>query len=139
MAEHTPARVSDATPIGPDVDLAREDVRLADGTRLTDAVADEVVDHVRHTVGGPSLSGKAAQSPQIAFRRGLDRPRRRRLAAERATASCTAGTGRRARRPLLPRGGRRRGGGGDPRHPRALLGERVRVCRSADVPRWGPT
>lgn len=68
MAERTPPSVTDATPIGPDVDLDQEDVRLADGTRLTDAVADEVVDHVRRTVGRPSLSGKAAQSPQIAFR-----------------------------------------------------------------------
>ena len=68
MAERTPPRVTDTTPLGPDVDLDREDIRLADGTRLTDAVADEVVDHVRRTAGRPSLSGKAAQSPQIAFR-----------------------------------------------------------------------
>lgn len=68
MAERTPPRVTDATPIGPDVDLDREDIRLADGTRLTDAAADQVVDRVRRTAGRPSLSGKAAQSPQIAFR-----------------------------------------------------------------------
>jgi hypothetical protein len=68
MAERTPPRVTDATPLGPDVDLDREDVRLADGTRLTNAVAGDVVNHVRRTVGRPSLSGKAAQSPQIAFR-----------------------------------------------------------------------
>lgn len=68
MAERTAPRVSDATPIGPDVDLDREDIRLADGTRLAGAVADEVVDHARRTAGRPSLSGKAAQSPQIAFR-----------------------------------------------------------------------
>lgn len=68
MAERTPPRVTDATPIGPDADLDREDIWLADGTRLTDAVADEVVDPVRRTTGRPSLSGKAAQSPQIAFR-----------------------------------------------------------------------
>ena len=68
MAERTPPIVTDATPVGPDVDLDREDIRLADGTRLTDAVADEIVDNVRRTVGRPSLSGKAAQSPQIAFR-----------------------------------------------------------------------
>ena len=68
MAERTPPRVTDVTLIGPDVDLDREDIRLADGTRLTDAVADEVVDRVHRTVGRPSLSGKAAQSPQIAFR-----------------------------------------------------------------------
>ena len=68
MAERTPPRVTDATPVGPDVDLDREDIRLADGTRLTYDVADEVVDHVRRTVGRPSLSGTAARSPQIAFR-----------------------------------------------------------------------
>ncbi len=68
MSERTPPSVTDATPIGPDVDLDREVLRLADGTRLTDAVADEVGDYVRRTAGRPSLSGKAAQSPQIAFR-----------------------------------------------------------------------
>lgn len=67
-AERTPPRSTDATPTGPDVDLDREDIRLAHGTRLTNALADEVVDHVRRTIGRPSLSGKAAQSPQIAFR-----------------------------------------------------------------------
>lgn len=68
MAERRPPSVTDATPIGPDVVLDWEDIRLADGTRLIDAVADEVVDHVRRTVGRPSLSGEAAQSPQVAFR-----------------------------------------------------------------------
>lgn len=68
MAERTPPPVSNVTPIGPDVDLDREDIRLADGTRLTQTVADEIVDRVRRTVGRPSLSGRAAASPQIAFR-----------------------------------------------------------------------
>ncbi len=44
MAERTPPSVTDATRIGPDVDLDREDIRLANGIRLTDAVADEVVE-----------------------------------------------------------------------------------------------
>ena len=30
--------------IGPDVDLDREDVRLADGRRLTNTLADEIVE-----------------------------------------------------------------------------------------------
>lgn len=68
MSERTPPSVTNVTPIGPDVKLDGEVIRLADGTRLTDAVADEVVIHVRRTAGRPSLSGKAAQSPQIAFR-----------------------------------------------------------------------
>lgn len=56
------------TPIGPDVDLDREDIRLAERTRLTNEVADGIFDQVRRSSGRPSLSGKAAASPQIAFR-----------------------------------------------------------------------
>lgn len=41
---------------------------LTDGTRLTDEVADRIVDQVRRSSGRPSLSGEAAASPQIAFR-----------------------------------------------------------------------
>lgn len=68
MPERTPPRITADTPIGPDVDLDREDIRLADGTRLTQDVAEGIVDQVRRAVGRPSLSGKAAASPQIAFR-----------------------------------------------------------------------
>lgn len=68
MPEGTPPRVTDDTPIGPDVDVDDEDIRLVDGTRLTDEVADAIVDHVRRSAGRPSLSGEAAASPQIAFR-----------------------------------------------------------------------
>lgn len=60
--------VTTATPIGPDVDLEREDVRLADGTRLTPELAEQLVEEVRRGGGRPSLSGKATRSPQIAFR-----------------------------------------------------------------------
>ncbi len=63
----TPAVTTD-TPIGPDVDLDREDIRLADGTRLTPAVAEAIVEEARHGGGRPSLSGAPARSPQIAFR-----------------------------------------------------------------------
>jgi len=58
----------DNTPIGVDVDVDREDIRLANGTRLTNEVAEEIVEQVRRSSGRPSLSGKAAASPQIAFR-----------------------------------------------------------------------
>ncbi len=68
MPERTPPRITDDAPIGLDVDLDREDIRLADGTRLTQTVADGIVAEVRRTVGRPSLSGKAEASPQIAFR-----------------------------------------------------------------------
>ncbi len=65
--EHRPAVTPDS-PIGPDVDLDAEDVRLADGTRLTEQRAVEIVDEVRHRGGRPSLTGEAAASPRIAFR-----------------------------------------------------------------------
>ena len=65
--EHRPAVTSDS-PIGPDVDLDAEDVRLADGTRLTEQRAAEIVDEVRRRGGRPSLTGEAAASPRIAFR-----------------------------------------------------------------------
>jgi predicted HicB family RNase H-like nuclease len=65
--EHRPAVTPDS-PIGPDVDLDAEDVRLADGTRLTEQRAAEIVDEVRRRGGRPSLTGEAAASPRIAFR-----------------------------------------------------------------------
>ena len=65
--EHRPAVTPDS-PIGPDVDLDVEDVRLADGTRLTEQRAAEIVDEVRRRGGRPSLTGEAAASPRIAFR-----------------------------------------------------------------------
>lgn len=68
MSSPTPPNITDDTPIGRDVDLKQDDVRLEDGTRLTDEVADEIVDQLRRSSGRPSLSGQAAASPQIAFR-----------------------------------------------------------------------
>lgn len=68
MPERTPPRITDDTSIGPDVDLDREDIRLADGSRLTQEVAEGMVEQVRRSVGRPSLSGEAVASPQIAFR-----------------------------------------------------------------------
>jgi predicted HicB family RNase H-like nuclease len=68
MADRTPPAVTPATPIGPDVDLDAEDVRLPDGTRLTEQQAEEIVDEVRRRVGRPSLTGEAAVSPRITFR-----------------------------------------------------------------------
>ena len=68
MRTRRPPKVTSATAIGRDVDLERDDVRLADGTRLTDAVVAEIVDQARRGAGRPSLSGHSVASPQIAFR-----------------------------------------------------------------------
>lgn len=68
MTSKATPRVSRKTPLGRDVDLGREDVRLLGGKRLTDQVADEIVEDVRRAGGRPSLSGEPARSPQIAFR-----------------------------------------------------------------------
>ena len=68
MAHRTPPAVTPATPIGPDVDLDTQDVRLADGSRLTEDRTAEIVDEVRRRVGRPCLTGDAAASPRITFR-----------------------------------------------------------------------
>ena len=68
MTERTPPPITSSTPIGPDVDLDRDDVRLLDGTRLTEQKAVDIVDEVRRRGGRPSLTGRAAVSPRIAFR-----------------------------------------------------------------------
>jgi predicted HicB family RNase H-like nuclease len=68
MARRTPPSVSPTTRIGPDVDLDRDDVRLPDGTRLTEQQAAEILDDVRRRAGRPSLTGEAAASPRISFR-----------------------------------------------------------------------
>lgn len=67
MAEPHP-RIAHDTPIGPDVDLDHEDVRLLDGTRLTQEIADGIVEDVRRSSGRPSLTGAKAPSPQVTFR-----------------------------------------------------------------------
>ncbi|HEU0101017.1 MAG TPA: hypothetical protein VFR07_01705 [Mycobacteriales bacterium] len=68
MSDRTPPTITDDTPIGRDVDLEQDDVRLADGARLTDEVAAGIIDKVRRSSGRPSLSGQSSASPQIAFR-----------------------------------------------------------------------
>jgi len=68
MSRPTAPPINTDTPIGPDIDLDRHDVRLADGTRLTRARAEAIVKQARHAGGRPSLSGTPARSPQIAFR-----------------------------------------------------------------------
>ena len=68
MTERTPPSVTADSPIGSDVDLDIDDVRLPDGTRLTGQHADEIVEEVRRRAGRPSLTGEPAVSPRIAFR-----------------------------------------------------------------------
>lgn len=75
MPKRTPVRVTSDTPTGTDVDLDRDDIRLADGSRLTQDVANSVVEHARRVAGRPSLSGNAEASPQIAFPVAPEQPR----------------------------------------------------------------
>lgn len=63
-----PPVVTPDTRIGPDVDLDREDVRLPDGTRLTNDLAEAINEDVRRAAGRPSLSGGRQHSPQVSAR-----------------------------------------------------------------------
>jgi predicted HicB family RNase H-like nuclease len=75
--------------VGPDttfeeVDLDKVEVRLPDGRRLTERLAEELAeDKIRRRGGRPSLSGRAAESPQLGVRLSPDLHRRVR---ERAAA-----------------------------------------------------
>ncbi len=51
-----------------EIDLEHEDVRLPDGTRLTDDVANAIVNDVQRKAGRPSLTGASAVSPRVSFR-----------------------------------------------------------------------
>jgi hypothetical protein len=68
MPSHPPPHINRDTPIGPDVDLDADDVRLADGTRLTNEVAAQVVQDARRAAGRPSLTGPGKHSPQVSAR-----------------------------------------------------------------------
>jgi predicted HicB family RNase H-like nuclease len=68
MTGRTRPSVTADSPIGPDVDLDEDDVRLADGTQLTEQRAAEIIEEVRRRGGRPSLTGEAAVSPRITFR-----------------------------------------------------------------------
>lgn len=83
MAKRTKPKITSDTPIGEDVDLRRDDVRLPDGTRLTEEVVDDVVEQVRRTGGRPSLTGDSAASPRVSFRLTPDVRERAATIAER--------------------------------------------------------
>jgi hypothetical protein len=68
VSQRQPPAIKVDTPIGPDADLEREDIRLADGTRLTGELAEAIVEDVRRTAGRPSLSGGRKRSPQVSAR-----------------------------------------------------------------------
>jgi len=53
----------------PEVDLEAEDIRLPDGSRLTEAKVDEIVEgvHRRHP-GRPSVSGERERTPVMTVR-----------------------------------------------------------------------
>src|SRR5689334_18825673 len=68
MPERPPPPINGDTPIGPDVNLGQEDVRLADGSRLTGEVAAQIVQDARRAAGRPSLTGPGRHSPQVSAR-----------------------------------------------------------------------
>jgi hypothetical protein len=51
-----------------DLDLTVVDVKLPDGTRLTDDVAEAIIEDVRRRTGRPSLTGRPVVSPRVSFR-----------------------------------------------------------------------
>jgi len=56
-------------PIGPDVDLDVEDIRLADGTRLTNELAEQIAeDAIARHRGRPSVSGGRERTPSLTVR-----------------------------------------------------------------------
>jgi hypothetical protein len=56
-------------PIGTDVDLDREEVRLADGQRLTESLAEEIAERaLARRRGRPSLSEGARRTPSLTVR-----------------------------------------------------------------------
>lgn len=54
----------------PEVDLAKENIRLKDGTRLTDEIAAGIAAEAlsKSAVGRPSLTAPGQRSPSISFR-----------------------------------------------------------------------
>ena len=58
--------------IGSDIDLDEEEIRLADGTRLTEAVAKDLgkrmVEEYERRRGRPSLTGEAERTPNLTIR-----------------------------------------------------------------------
>jgi len=49
VPEDPPPEGTPSTPTGPDVDMGRDDVSLADGTRVTDTIVGQITDQARRT------------------------------------------------------------------------------------------
>jgi hypothetical protein len=84
-------------PIGPDIDLDSEEVYLPDGSRLTEAAAEQLAERVleQRRAGRPSVTGGSQRTPCLTVRV----PRRTRQALERiARSEGRAGRGRRSTR-----------------------------------------
>lgn len=64
----TPPKIALDTPIGPDVDLETEEIRLADGTRFTNEIAEEINEQALRAAGRPSLSAPGQHSPSVTVR-----------------------------------------------------------------------
>ena len=69
---------------GGEIDLDSEDVRFADGTRLTEARAEALADEVLRSVGRgrPSLTAPGERSPQLRLSLPADLHRRLKIRAE---------------------------------------------------------
>ena len=63
VPEDPPPDGAPGAPIGPDADLNRDDVRLADGTRLTSAVVGHLTDQAR-------LTANAAKARRVVKHQG---------------------------------------------------------------------
>lgn len=57
-------------PVGPDINLDEEEIRLPDGSRLTEAAAEELAERVleQRRVGRPSLIGGKTHTPPLTVR-----------------------------------------------------------------------
>lgn len=63
------ARKVEIGPIGPDVDLAKEEIYTADGRRLTEKLAREIAeDAVSRHRGRPSVTGGQVRTPSLTVR-----------------------------------------------------------------------
>jgi ribbon-helix-helix CopG family protein len=70
--------------LGPDIDLDSEEVLEPDGTRLTEARAQELAEQTLRAVRGrPSLTGPGQRSPRVSFRLPADELRAAQQLAER--------------------------------------------------------
>lgn len=62
-------RIPIETPTGPDIDLDTTDVRLPDGTRLTNQLAEAIAtDAARRRRGRPTVTGAKEHTPNLTVR-----------------------------------------------------------------------